>query len=110
MPEKRIPGVIPIQATTTNLWTYGFCQWDPDQATLTAYSFVSTGMTVDLCTTTCASKGYTYAGLEWGNKCACGNSFSSGYPIDKSNCQWSVCLGSPSVSCGGSYAMSVYIV
>jgi hypothetical protein len=108
--DKRIPGVIPIQQTTSNLWKYSKCQWDPDLATLRGYTFYSNWMTPDLCTTTCASKGFTYAGVRDKNYCGCGNNFNSGYAIGGANCQYWACSGAPSVACGGDFALSIYVV
>lgn len=109
--EKRIPGSIPIQPTTSNLWKYSKCQWDPTLGALNGYTFFSSAMTPDLCTITCGNKGYTYAGLRDKNYCGCGSSFlGTGYPIDKANCQYWPCAGNPSVACGGDFALGVYVL
>ena len=36
------------------------------------------GMTVNKCASFCASKGFTYAGIEWSQECYCGNSLVNG--------------------------------
>ena len=108
--DKRIPGIIPIQQTTSNLWKYSRCQWDPDLMSLRGYTFYSNSMTPDLCTATCASKGFTYAGVRDRTYCGCGNSFNSGYAIDKANCQFWACAGALSIACGGDFALSIYVV
>jgi hypothetical protein len=108
--ERRIAGSIPIQTTTSNLWIYDHCQWDPTLATLNAYTFYSNSMTPEVCTAACAARGYTYAGVRDRNYCGCGNRFNSGYAIDRSNCQYWSCAGAPSIACGGDYALGVYVL
>jgi len=109
--EKRIAGTIPIQATTTNLWKYDHCQWDPTLLTLTGYTFNSNSMTPDLCTSTCASKGFKYAGLRDKTYCGCSNILGgTGYPIEKVHCQYWPCAGNNAIACGGDYALGIYVV
>jgi len=45
---------------------------------LASYSFTSSSMTQELCTSTCVSKGYNLAGMEYASECYCGNSIASG--------------------------------
>lgn len=41
---------------------------------LTGYSFSNDQMTVGSCVSTCASKGYSMAGIEYGRECYCESS------------------------------------
>ena len=104
------PGV--ITTTLSNNWAYQYTYWDPSSiqlSTLGGTVFTSTSMTPLLCTSTCDSQGYTYAGLEWGNTCQCGNQFTGiGYPIADSYGQTAQCTGASGVACGGTNALLVY--
>ena len=65
-------------------------------------------MTVEMCLSTCRSKGYIYSGLQWQIECYCGNEptkpFEWAWP-DK--CSYR-CAGNSNQICGGSTAMSLY--
>jgi len=65
-------------------------------------------MTPRLCRSTCASKGYSYAGVQFSNQCFCGNSSppSSSLAHD-SDCNMK-CSGDDRQVCGGSWRMNVY--
>ncbi|GFZ50872.1 Endo-1,3-alpha-glucanase agn1 [Saitozyma sp. JCM 24511] len=65
------------------------------------------GMTVSSCTSYCSGLGYTYAGVEYGYQCFCGNSLDSSKAISSSSCNYA-CQGSSSQTCGGFYAAGVY--
>ncbi|KIY62070.1 glycoside hydrolase family 71 protein [Cylindrobasidium torrendii FP15055 ss-10] len=76
---------------------------------LTGASFSEGGMTPSRCNTLCAA--YTYAGTEYGTECYCGNTIqnngASGKAIDSSRCD-SKCGGDSSLTCGGTWTMSVW--
>ncbi|KAF8970709.1 glycosyl hydrolase family 71-domain-containing protein [Flammula alnicola] len=76
---------------------------------LTASSFQQSNMTPLLCQSLCS--GYTYAGVEDGNQCFCGNSLTNNGASDAvvatSNCQ-SNCVGDTSKKCGGSWYLNVF--
>ncbi|KDN42784.1 hypothetical protein RSAG8_06538, partial [Rhizoctonia solani AG-8 WAC10335] len=58
-------------------WAYKSCVREPSTGrTLTGYSFTSSSMTVDMCVSACATRGYSLAGAEYANECYCGNSFA----------------------------------
>lgn len=68
-------------------------------------------MTVELCTSSCNSAGYTYAGLEFGGECFCDSTLGdsglpqSGNPAD-TGCNM-LCNGDSSEWCGGKSRLSL---
>ena len=65
-------------------------------------------MTVEMCFSTCRSKGFAYSGLQWQIECYCGNepkkAFEWAWP-DKCSQK---CAGNSNQVCGGSTAISIY--
>jgi len=94
-------------------WAYQGCAWDDISSRSLSKNILSEPqMTVELCLKGCAAQGYTYAGLEFGSQCYCGNSF----PSDKlpvahdgsfSRCDMP-CSGNNTQWCGGKSAMNLY--
>jgi len=76
---------------------------------LSAYSFTLTGMTVAMCQSGCNEMGYSLGGVENGNMCFCGSSFSSAshQQLPTSSCNVA-CSGSSTTTCGGSSAVAIY--
>ncbi|KAF8738930.1 Copper radical oxidase, partial [Rhizoctonia solani] len=103
----RAPPVLPSG------WTYKSCVREPSSGrTLTGYSFTSSSMTVDLCVSACATRGYSLAGAEYANECYCGNSFAGaatggGSVPPESECNMA-CAGDASQTCGAGNRLSVY--
>jgi hypothetical protein len=64
-------------------------------------------MTVGKCVASCQDRGFSYAGLQNGSQCFCGNSYQRLEKLDDSNCQ-TPCAGNHDESCGGWWANSVY--
>ena len=62
-------------------------------------------MTVEDCINLCSSKGFKYAGVEYGTQCFCGNSY--GKYATANNCNMK-CSGNLNEICGGFWANSVY--
>jgi len=100
-------------------WAYQGCLVD-DSTERTLYSGASAyqniysgdqgSMTVENCLTTCKSKGYTYAGLEFGKQCFCDNEIGYGRtPQSFASCSVP-CTGNSSEVCGGSDYLSLYKV
>ena len=52
-------------------WNSAGCVQDGPARALTGYTFTSNSMTVESCTSTCAQKGFTMAGIEYGEECYC---------------------------------------
>lgn len=67
-----------------------------------------TGMTVESCVNYCSAAGATYAGLEFGQECYCGNALASGVTAtDQSKCNM-LCKGNNKEFCGASRLLNLY--
>ena len=69
------------------------------------HNFKSNKMTIGLCTTSCADKGFDYAATQYGNQCFCGSSYGKHGEADNCNMP---CAGNKNEKCGGAWANSVY--
>jgi len=74
---------------------------------------VSSSMTVDFCTETCASMGFPFAGVEFADECYCGNGLANGTaPVADATCTTDSlkCAGDPTLKtfCGGADLLIVY--
>jgi glucan endo-1,3-alpha-glucosidase len=54
----------------------------------------------------CQSKGFTYAGLQYGKQCYCSNSLQNANMVT-SGCS-TPCAGDKNIMCGGNYRMNIY--
>jgi Leucine-rich repeat (LRR) protein len=63
-------------------------------------------MTTEKCLQHCESRGYAYAGTQYGSECFCGNNY--GKYGTASNCNMP-CKGNANQTCGGDWANSVYL-
>ena len=62
-------------------------------------------MTTQMCTSTCKSKGFKFAGTQYSRWCFCGNSYGKSGVAN--NCNMN-CSGNKNQKCGGGWANSVY--
>ncbi|KAH8899048.1 WSC domain protein [Thozetella sp. PMI_491] len=111
------PPQVPYNDYTASGWAYVGCAKDqvvakvrtlPNQFTNKTVS--ATTMTNDLCMSGCASKGYAYAGTEYGGECWCGDSVSDDaapIPGILGACV-TPCKGDATQTCGGKSRLSVY--
>ena len=65
------------------------------------------GRSAGECMDECVKRGYTYAGLQDGGVCYCGNTFGSYGSANESDCS-SKCYGYTRQNCGGSLHNAVY--
>jgi len=72
---------------------------------LNGAAFDLDNMTPGQCVSSCGSRGFQYAGTQYGRWCFCGNSY--GNSGSASNCNMP-CSGDDNQTCGGSWANSVY--
>ncbi|WRT68981.1 uncharacterized protein IL334_005963 [Kwoniella shivajii] len=99
-----------VQRDSQLTWVQNGCLIDSWNRALSGYQFSNdTAMTQELCLSTCLSKGFTYAGMEYGNQCFCGNGvtygeWSSGAGVDDSACN-EVCTGNSAENCGGDWRL-----
>jgi hypothetical protein len=66
-------------------------------------------MTHDYCFQTCTLAGFTYAGLEWGKECWCGNSvLRIAHQLLDGACS-QPCSGDASETCGNAVTLQLYV-
>ncbi|PQE28913.1 wsc domain-containing protein [Rutstroemia sp. NJR-2017a BBW] len=97
--------------STSKGWTYLGCGTDvAGDRTLNADWEGKDSMTIETCIDFCASKGHTYAGLEFGSQCYCDNAL----PADRAPQPGVVgaclmaCAGNSTEICGGGAAITLY--
>eukprot|EP01064_Diplonema_japonicum_P016060 TRINITY_DN24084_c0_g1_i1.p1 TRINITY_DN24084_c0_g1~~TRINITY_DN24084_c0_g1_i1.p1 ORF type:complete len:652 (+),score=56.36 TRINITY_DN24084_c0_g1_i1:51-2006(+) len=59
------------------------------------------------CAERCSDKGYSYAGVEYGRECWCGNSIARSIKTATKECN-KKCTGDPNEWCGGGHRMDLY--
>ncbi|KAB5591986.1 fungistatic metabolite [Ceratobasidium theobromae] len=78
---------------------------------LVGNSFISQGMTLDMCIDVCDQTGFSYAGAEYANECYCSNTISTanggGVEVSASECNMS-CAGNAQQKCGAGYRLTLY--
>nr|XP_019051361.1 hypothetical protein I302_01810 [Kwoniella bestiolae CBS 10118]OCF30291.1 hypothetical protein I302_01810 [Kwoniella bestiolae CBS 10118] len=79
---------------------------DQSNRALNGGAFTSTNNTIQNCVKTCSSRGYVYAGVEYGQECWCGDA-NSRLVSASSGCDVA-CTGDKSHVCGGSDRLNVY--
>jgi len=66
-------------------------------------------MTIEICTSYCAGKGYSLAGVEYGTECYCSSQLSGGASTSLVSGQcYMTCPGNSSEMCGGPNAIQLY--
>ncbi|TBU27996.1 WSC-domain-containing protein [Dichomitus squalens] len=90
-------------------WAGIGCVSDSSARALTGFSVANDQMTVASCLSTCASKGFSIAGVEYGRECYCGNSFSNsqGKSLAAATCNIA-CAGDKTSTCGGGWALNAF--
>jgi len=92
----------------TSTWSSLGCYQDSNSRILSSYSTTSSSNTPSFCQSLCLSKGYSFAGTEYGQECYCGSALNNGaVSISSSNCN-SPCAGNSAQNCGGAWAINVY--
>eukprot|EP01059_Diplonema_ambulator_P007044 TRINITY_DN1657_c0_g1_i4.p1 TRINITY_DN1657_c0_g1~~TRINITY_DN1657_c0_g1_i4.p1 ORF type:complete len:370 (+),score=104.67 TRINITY_DN1657_c0_g1_i4:104-1111(+) len=93
-------------STPAFLEPYGCYDDDPNARTLPYLAADNDQMNVGYCIGMCASQGYTYAGVQFGRQCFCGNTL----PPSKTYATrcYSACSGDPNQRCGGGNTNMVY--
>lgn len=96
-------------------WQKLGCYADPSgsNALKDTYTRGLTSLTVESCLASCAAKGYKYAGIEWAQECACGNSITAGSSLVADGQCPMACAGltfgaTGAGYCGGSNKMTIY--
>ncbi|KAI0676190.1 WSC-domain-containing protein [Trametes maxima] len=98
-------------ASGTAGWTSVGCITDNTARVLNEYSYESETLTADSCLASCAAKGYSLAGIEFGQECYCGNSLKTqngaGKALAASSCNVP-CIADSNTLCGGTWALSLF--
>ncbi|KAH8819340.1 glycoside hydrolase superfamily [Xylogone sp. PMI_703] len=99
-----------LPAYVANIETYKGCF--KDDATIRDLPDVFLSLagtnTPQVCVQQCGSRGYSYAGVEFGEQCFCGNDIGSkGVQSPESECNMP-CAGNSSQSCGQAYYINIY--
>ncbi|KAF9450512.1 glycoside hydrolase family 71 protein [Macrolepiota fuliginosa MF-IS2] len=104
---------LPSPTSTGVSWNYYGCTEEGttgSRRALTGTSYSRPDMTPETCQGLCA--GYSFAGVEYGQECYCGNSLTnngaSGIPVSTDRCS-QPCAGDSSKTCGGEWTLSVYM-
>ncbi|KAJ3133555.1 hypothetical protein HK101_004444, partial [Irineochytrium annulatum] len=72
------------------------------------WQFISPNMTVELCLNHCYNFGYSFAGVEYGNECYCGDSINGPIAV-KGEAECTVpCAANPGELCGAGGRIGVY--
>lgn len=93
-------------------WSYSGCWTDsPSNRALGAYAFTnSTGMSIEVCATACAQRGYSWMGTEYAAECYCGTSAgpaNGAAKVADTDCTMR-CAGDNSEWCGAGNRLTVY--
>ncbi|KAG9038330.1 hypothetical protein FRB95_001742 [Tulasnella sp. JGI-2019a] len=95
-------------ATTATSWASMGCHQDQSARTLAGSSITSSSMTPTFCQSFCTTGGFSYAGVEYGQECYCGNKLTVNTPLASTSCQIP-CAGNSALICGGSnWQLSLY--
>ncbi|KAL3418802.1 wsc domain-containing protein [Phlyctema vagabunda] len=97
----------PVTVYAGNM-TFAGCFTDQTPKTLGYTAYSSSDNTIDKCTSTCDTAGYTIAGTEYGSECYCGNVLTArAEQVVDSGCS-QACPGNTTQTCGASSRLSVY--
>ncbi|OTA98734.1 hypothetical protein M426DRAFT_76813 [Hypoxylon sp. CI-4A] len=100
------PAISQVLSGTT--FTFAGCISDGSTRTLSGYSFEASNMTIEACTSTCKTKGYPFAGLEYSKECYCGASTGNAASSNCSTTPQMVCSGNATEWCGGPNLLNVW--
>ena len=104
----RIAASVQLQQSGVSFVYQGCFTDQGSPRTLGAFSISQSTNSIDVCAQLCYSKGYTWAGVEYGSECYC-NSAGTGSAALKSDADClKPCSGNVKQNCGGSMALQVY--
>ncbi|KEY68903.1 hypothetical protein S7711_03835 [Stachybotrys chartarum IBT 7711] len=97
-----------VAAQTTSTYQYLGCYAEPSSGRALDKVKSDNAMTPQMCESICAESSYTYAGVEYGKECWCGNVLNANAKsIAESDCT-SKCAGDRTQICGGSKKLNLY--
>lgn len=99
----------PVPKVPSSNWVSKGCYFDPvnPARTLPKMGWWGEKITNAGCINYCQSKGFKYAGTEFGRQCFCGNVIGAGKPMPDSDCKMA-CEGNPKEVCGGPGRLSLW--
>lgn len=98
-----------VDITDSSEWYHLGCAIDSYDPRVFSYGGdYKNELTIDSCLIDCEDAGYTYAGLEYGIQCYCGNSIDSSVTYDVESACGTPCGGNSTEMCGGNYRLDVY--
>lgn len=92
-------------------WSYLGCVAEPSggaRVLSTKITASSPSMTQETCLASCINAGYSFAGLEFGAECWCGNNPVTNLSVLPDTSCNKACGGDSSEKCGGSYILSLF--
>ncbi|KAF7352419.1 hypothetical protein MVEN_01206400 [Mycena venus] len=99
---------LPIIPQEVGTWEYAGCFSDSvTSRQLPNPQTISGGVTVESCTSACKAKGFSVAGLEFGQECMCGSSLPTSSLLSDSDCS-TACAANTTEFCGGPSKLTVY--
>ncbi|KAL0950804.1 hypothetical protein HGRIS_007569 [Hohenbuehelia grisea] len=101
-------GSAPKTAETVNGFTYQGCFTDSVASrTLPTRLDLGSAATIEKCVSACGGAGFSFAGLEFGDECWCGNNTGSSQKADPATCNMT-CKGNGKQICGGGDRLTLY--
>lgn len=99
---------IHTDSTDLSEWYSLGCAVDSATRILGGYSETSQlKLTIDGCLSMCEDKGYSFAGVEFGEECYCGSSIPTTITYSDGNCNVA-CTGDSTEMCGGGWGLDLY--
>ncbi|TFK29164.1 hypothetical protein FA15DRAFT_632705 [Coprinopsis marcescibilis] len=110
-PTSSTPSAPSPSSTTIDgqVWSYMGCYQDNSAARVLADLFIiDNANTISKCLKTCATRGYSFGGVEYGNECFCSNSLRTG-SVQAIETQCSMnCAGNANEKCGAGGRVNVF--
>ncbi|PPR05468.1 hypothetical protein CVT24_008237 [Panaeolus cyanescens] len=102
------PSQIPSLVPAPQGWIYVGCYEDSQLRTLDGGFRGSSSTTVISCISTCQGNGFSFAGVEAGSQCYCGNSIRAGATKKTETECGMACTGDASQRCGDIWRLNIY--
>ncbi|KAF8156193.1 hypothetical protein K438DRAFT_2026364 [Mycena galopus ATCC 62051] len=112
-PNITIFPVPTAQNTSLGAWSYQGCLTESDNGDIFPWEIqLDTNNSAVACLSQCVTFGYTAGGMEFGNRCYCGDEsdvINSGFGLaPETDCN-AVCTGDPAHLCGGVFRIQYYL-
>lgn len=102
----------PVSGTLPSGWSAAsaVCIQEVSGRALTGASTSGSSMTTATCLAFCQTKGFQYAGLEYGQECYCGAALTNGASLSVTSNQCNMaCAADSTATCGGPNAVQLYV-